>query len=129
MNIVYIATDSYVSLLGISVNSIVMNWKKGEKINEIEIKKGTKGNIQAIYEEDALLLSKKGSEKNIEHVVNLPQNVQAPIEKGQILGEIVYKQDGKEIKKVNLIADESVKKLTLLNIAEKVFLSWFRLLR
>ena len=33
MNIVYIATDSYVSLLGISVNSIVMNWKKGEKIN------------------------------------------------------------------------------------------------
>ena len=51
------------------------------------------------------------------------------LKKGQILGEIIYKQDGKEIKKVNLIADESVKKLTLLNIAEKVFLSWFRLLR
>ena len=33
MNIVYIATDSYVSLLGISVNSIVMNWKKGKKVN------------------------------------------------------------------------------------------------
>lgn len=114
---------------GFGQYSYVQLAKKGEKINEIEIKKGTKGNIQAIYEEDALLLSKKGSEKNIEHVVNLPQNVQAPIEKGQILGEIVYKQDGKEIKKVNLIADESVKKLTLLNIAEKVFLSWFRLLR
>lgn len=114
---------------GFGQYSYVQLAKKGEKINEIEIKKGIKGNIQAIYEEDALLLSKKGSEKNIEHVVNLPQNVQAPIEKGQILGEIVYKQDGKEIKKVNLIADESVKKLTLLNIAEKVFLSWFRLLR
>lgn len=114
---------------GFGQYSYVQLAKKGEKINEIEIKKGTKGNIQAIYEEDALLLSKKGSEKNIEHVVNLPQNIQAPIEKGQILGEIVYKQDGKEIKKVNLIADESVKKLTLLNIAEKVFLSWFRLLR
>ena len=114
---------------GFGQYSYVQLAKKGEKINEIEIKKGTKGNIQAIYEEDALLLSKKGSEKKIEHVVNLPQNVQAPIEKGQILGEIVYKQDGKEIKKVNLIADESVKKLTLLNIAEKVFLSWFRLLR
>ncbi|MGO5543210.1 glycosyltransferase family 8 protein [Blautia sp. HCP3S3_H10_1] len=33
MNIVYIATDSYISLLGISINSILMNRKNGEKVN------------------------------------------------------------------------------------------------
>ena len=32
MNIVYIATDSYISLLGISINSIIMN-RKSEEIN------------------------------------------------------------------------------------------------
>lgn len=31
MNVVYIATDSYFSLLGISVNSIIMNQKNGEE--------------------------------------------------------------------------------------------------
>ena len=33
MNIVYIATDSYHSLLGISINSIVMNQKNGKEMN------------------------------------------------------------------------------------------------
>ena len=33
MNIVYIATDSYISLLGISMNSILMNRKNREELN------------------------------------------------------------------------------------------------
>ena len=33
MNIVYIATDSYTSMLGISIQSLVMNYKAGEELN------------------------------------------------------------------------------------------------
>lgn len=46
--------------------------------------------------------------KEIKQHIKLPRYVTAPINKGDILGEIIYTIDGSQIGKVNLIATESI---------------------
>lgn len=114
---------------GFGQYSYVQFAKKEEEVNTIQIKKGTKGSLPVVYEQDASILVQKGQEKNIEQEISLPEEIGAPIEKGQIVGEVIYKQDGKEIARTNLIANETIKKLTFMNMLEKVYSTWFRVLR
>ena len=57
-------------------------------------------------------LVKKGEEKNIETKVNLPVDVEAPVEKGQVLGEVSFTLNGKEIGSISLYAEKEIKKMT-----------------
>ncbi len=114
---------------GFGQYSYVQFAKKEEVVNTIQVKKGTTITLPVIYEQDASILVQKGQEKNIEQEINLPEEIEAPIEKGQIVGEVIYKQDGKEIARTNLIANETIKKLTFINMLEKVYSTWFRVLR
>ena len=61
--------------------------------------------------------------------LNLSDNINAPILKGQKLGEITYKINGNTVSCVNLIADKDVSALTFGSINKKVFKSWFSLFR
>lgn len=114
---------------GFGQYSYVQFAKKEEVVNTIQVKKGTTITLPVIYEQDASILVQKGQEKNIEQEINLPEEIEAPIEKGQIVGEVIYKQDGKETARTNLIANETIKKLTFINMLEKVYSTWFRVLR
>lgn len=57
----------------------------------------------------SLFLPKNAGEINIQ--INAPQFVFAPIESGENLGEVIYKQNGKIIAKVPLISCEKVEKV------------------
>ena len=59
----------------------------------------------------------------------LDTKANAPISKGQKLGEVVYTLDGNEVGKVNLIAEEEVKRLNYINSSSFVFWKWFSLFR
>ena len=114
---------------GFGQYSYVQFAKKQEEVSILPVKKGTKGSVSVVYEQDASLLVQKGQEKNIEQEISLPEEIQAPIEAGQTVGEVIYKQGGKEIARANIIADETIKKLTFMNMLEKVYFTWFRVLR
>lgn len=59
----------------------------------------------------------------------MQDNIEAPIEKGEVIGEVTYSVDNETIKTVNIIADEEISKLNLINMTTTLYNDWFNLLR
>ena len=97
---------------------------EGDIIKTISVEKGVKDNIELTYENSAGALIKKGESKNVEQTINIPDKISAPINKGDVVGNIVYTVDGNEISRVNIIANETVEKNNLINMINYVFTKW-----
>lgn len=102
---------------------------KNDILKQIVVNKGVEQNLNAILEEDMGILIKKGDDKNIEQELELPDVISAPIQQGQVLGKIIYNLNGKEIGKVNIIAEKSIEKISTFKMIEYVYSKWFSLLR
>ncbi len=61
------------------------------------------------------ILIKKGTAGEISVEVQLPENVVAPIEKGQKIGEVNIIASGEIIGKSDIVADESIEEMTFFN--------------
>lgn len=66
----------------------------------------------------------KGSETSVTQRVDICVDVEAPVEKGQILGYIYYEMDGKEIAKSPIISEESVERKTFAYILYSLWSSF-----
>lgn len=114
---------------GFSNYSYVSFAKKDDILTSLPVTKGTQDSVNIVYSEDSGSLLKKGQEKNLEQVVSLPEIVEAPILKGEQIGEVKYLLDGQIVGITPLVSDKEIKKISLSNMTEFVFFSWFRLLR
>lgn len=103
--------------------------KKGNLVQTIDINKGVKKVNGVILENDAGALVQKGKEKEIVQNMIIDENISAPIMAGQKLGEMTFSLDGKVIDSVNLVAQNSVEKITVFTMIKKVVYSWIDLLR
>lgn len=103
--------------------------KKGDLVQTIDINKGVKKVNGVILENDAGALVQKGKEKEIVQNMIIDENISAPIMAGQKLGEMTFSLDGKVIDSVNLVAQNSVEKITVFTMIKKVVYSWIDLLR
>lgn len=102
---------------------------KGEIVKNVDVTKGASTNVNAVYEQSPSFLVKKGEESNVTYEINLNNTVQSPVYQGQQLGTIKYSLNGSEIETVNLVAENSVEKINLINMAKHIFNDWFSLLR
>lgn len=93
-------------------------------LKSISVQKGVKDSIDIAYETSVGALVKKGESKNVEQTINIPEIISAPINKGDIIGNIVYTIDGNEVAKVNIVANESVEKNNIINMINYVFKKW-----
>lgn len=66
----------------------------------------------------------KGSETSVTQRVDICVDVEAPVEKGQILGYIYYEMDGKEIAKSPIVSEESVERKTFAYIFKSLWSSF-----
>ena len=98
--------------------------QKGNTIKEIPISKGVSSSVSAVLSSDAGVLLKKGEESNIVQNVNLPEEITAPINEGDKLGEISYSLNGEIIAKIDIVAKNSVAKIDLPHMLQYVFNSW-----
>ncbi len=102
---------------------------KGDFFKEIAVNKGVEKTINGILQDDSGILIKKGDDKNIEQILNLPEVISSPIEQGQVLGSITYKLNNEEIGNVNIIAEKSIERNTAFSMIKYVYVKWFSLLR
>ncbi len=102
---------------------------QGEIFKSIHVTKGTFDSINVVYETSPSFLIKKGEESNITYEINLPESIQAPITQGQQLGTISYYLNNEKIAEVNLIAENSINKITFINMMKSLFSNWFNLNR
>lgn len=98
--------------------------QKGDTIKEIPISKGVSSSVSAVLSTDAGVLLKKGEESNIVQNVNLPEEITAPINEGDKLGEISYSLNGETIAEIDIVAKNSVAKIDLPHMLQYVFNSW-----
>lgn len=103
--------------------------KKDTVLKSINVNKGIEQNVDVVFAKDCGVVMKKGMEQNIEQIVSLKNSVDAPVYKGQKLGEVQYVLNGEVLSSVDIIAEKDVKKISFISLNEKIVNSWFNLLR
>lgn len=103
--------------------------KKDEPVQDINIGKGTENLIKAVYEKDTGKLVKKGQGNNLTQIIEIDENISAPINKGDVLGKVKFMDGEKQIEEVNLVSDRSVDKIGLWNMVVSLYRMWFNVLR
>ncbi|NUK31160.1 D-alanyl-D-alanine carboxypeptidase [Parageobacillus sp. VR-IP] len=84
-------------------------YKRNEVLTRVHINKGKKRTVALVTSEPISVLTKKGqSIDQIEKEIKVKDGVKAPIQKGDELGVLILKQDGKEILRSPIVAKESV---------------------
>ena len=123
--------DEAAKLLDYGFNnfSFVNFEKKDTVIKTLNVNKGVSSTVDAIVEKDSGTLISKGKESNVEKVINLDENLSAPIKKGQKLGEISFNLDGKTLSSVNIVANENIDKINFGNMVKFIVYDWINLLR
>lgn len=88
----------------------------GSKQGEIIIHKGKKPSIELVAEKTVGVCIEKGKDKDCWIETKIDTNVNAPIEQGQKLGEMVIYCGQEEQCRINLVAKESIEKAGLFDI-------------
>ncbi len=95
----------------------------------LDVKKGVSSSVDAILSENASFFIKKSKSSSVTQNITFRENLEAPINQGDIIGTVTYNLDGDIIKSINIVADKEVKRLTFINMAGNVLNNWFSLLR
>lgn len=96
-----------------------------EKLSEIPVKGGVETWLLPVYEKDyAYLLMNGESLTEIEKRLELPEEIQAPVEKGQILGTLNYYHGNEKMGEINILASETIEAAKYMDYVERVWLAW-----
>jgi D-alanyl-D-alanine carboxypeptidase (penicillin-binding protein 5/6) len=87
--------------------------EKGSVVKELKVGKGQLDNVGVLAAERVSVVVPKGEDKDFTHRLELPKQIDAPVKKGQVVGSYVVLKDGREMRRVNLIAGDDVSKATL----------------
>lgn len=87
--------------------------EKDKVQKSIKVDKGSPEKVEAITEADCGVLVKKGERENIETRVEWKASIEAPIKKGERLGELVVYRNGIARERFPLVAKKAVKKASM----------------
>ncbi len=80
-------------------------------LTPVRVLRGVQNEVAVSSESLQPLLVKKGEEKKIVCTVELAEDVEAPVSRGQIVGEIYLTKDGERLATYPIVADGEVKRL------------------
>lgn len=101
----------------------------GEFLQTAEVQKGTVNSVNLCYESDSGALIKNSENGNITSEVTLNENITAPIETGAVLGKVDFYLNDEQIASVNLVAENSIDKITVMNLFGMITEFWVNLFR
>ena len=103
--------------------------KKGDIIKSVNINKGTISAINAVCDSDVGAVVSKGNDFNINKSISVPDIMNAPVQKDDIIGTTSFSLNNESIATVYLTADSTVDKLNIITMNKYVFSNWFNLCR
>lgn len=102
----------------------------GDIIQSVNVNKGVYSSIDLVLENSSGALIEKGKENEVSQSIEINNNIEAPIKKGDVLGKVIFSlEDGTQISSTNLIASENVDKINFKSMIKKIIKNWFSLLR
>lgn len=102
---------------------------KNDVIKSVTINKGVKNSVNAVLKDYAGTLIDKGKESQVSQSIKLNNNIEAPIKKGDKLGQVTFSLDGNELASIDLVASDNIDKINLFTMSKKIIYSWIDLLR
>lgn len=103
--------------------------EKDCEVMKVPVIKGTEAEVAVKYSDSVGKVMKKKEDGNVEQEVIINGDIIAPIQKGDVLGNVFYRVNGEEVASVELVADSSVEKLSFFNMGKRVVKKWFYLFR
>lgn len=100
---------------------------KGTAVERLRVTKGTVREVALVASDDLILTMPKGQQKNIQKKVLTDGFLKAPVAAGQKCGELVVLKDGKEIGKVDLLAEKGVERAGFFRIIHDMIGTLFSL--
>lgn len=98
--------------------------RQGDIVANIAIEKGDEDFLPIALERDSFMLLGKGKKANIEKELILPEYIEAPVEKGEKVGEFLITLDGQVIDRVALVAGSQANKGSLIRILKNVWVNF-----
>ncbi|HHY47404.1 MAG TPA: hypothetical protein GX506_08930, partial [Firmicutes bacterium] len=99
---------------------------RDQVITEVKVLRGRSEKVPVVARDDAVACVERGQEGKVEVETRLGDRVVAPVAKGQKLGEIVARADGKELLAVDLVAKEGVERGNIFQILFRMIRDLFR---
>ncbi len=101
--------------------------KKDQIIQEdIYVSKGKTESVNGIVANDISKLIKKGESKEFEKVINLNEEIKAPLKAGEKIGTLSISLDGQVLDTVDIVTDRDVGRANVLDYFKKLFRKWTR---
>lgn len=98
-----------------------------EQLTPVRVLGGTMPQVTVSYDQPKAIVVKQGDEQRLEQRISLVPDVQAPVEKGQVLGKVLISLDSAPIAEYALKAAEAVEKMTFLSGLKILFGQLLRL--
>ena len=96
-----------------------------DPLGEILVTGGISQKVTPVYEKDfSYLLLNGESATSIEKRIELPEEIAAPVTKGQVLGKLSYYHQGKKLGDVSILADSDVDAAKYFDYVKRVWLAW-----
>ena len=97
-----------------------------QAIRPVPVLLGKQDTVQPVPQRDCVLLMEKSKSGSVTTEISLAENVTAPVEAGQKLGEITVYVDGEQADVIDLVAPDAVERLTtgsiFRNLLDRLFL-------
>ena len=93
----------------------------GEEVCIVPVVKGRKETLSVCAKNDFSYLASKGNKAECEKEIILPEEINAPVEKGQVVGNMVFRADGEEIGEIELVAGEDIAKKSFADVIGELF--------
>lgn len=98
--------------------------EKGYVMGEVPVSKGAKAQVDAVIAQEISVLVQKGAESIWDTKTELLPALEAPVEKGAKIGELIYLKDGTETQRVDLIAAEDVARIGMEQMLQRLLMAW-----
>ncbi|MDA8235560.1 MAG: D-alanyl-D-alanine carboxypeptidase, partial [Clostridia bacterium] len=85
-------------------------YEKGEVIKDVKVEKGLKPDVKAVVAKDAAFALRPAEAKTLKMETRLTDIIEAPVHKGQQLGQVDFLVQGKKVQSVDILAAEGVER-------------------
>lgn len=93
------------------------------RVPDVGVLKGTEASVSPVIPQAQSVLMEKGKSGEVTQEFDLAATVQAPVEKGQLLGRVYFKLNGETLYTYDLISDREIPALTFLESFKRILLS------
>ena len=109
---------------GFANYSIEKGLAAGEEIEQIPVNKGMSDSVAAVIKEEVSMLIPKGGGTDWQTETELLPSLDAPVEAGIQVGELIYRINGEEVGRTALVTAEEVEKTDLNTMLQRMLLQW-----